>query len=150
MSKEWQSKTIYPPENEIYSFTACQLNNVKVVILGQDPYHGPGQAHGLCFSVQKDTKPPPSLKNIFKELKNELPDFQVPTHGCLESWAQQGVLLLNASLTVEKGKANSHSKCGWQEFTDKIIRIVNSNCSNVVFLLWGAFAQKKGSMIHRV
>jgi uracil-DNA glycosylase len=142
---------VFPPLRDIYSFTRMTpLSNVKVVILGQDPYHGVNQAHGLCFSVKKPVPPPPSLVNIFKELKSDLNDFQIPKHGDLSEWSADGVLLLNASLTVRKGEANSHAKCGWMTFTDAIITHLNKSCSGLVFMLWGGFAQKKGSMISSV
>lgn len=140
-------KIIYPADDEI--FTALHhtpLDKVKVVILGQDPYHGPGQAHGLCFSVKPGVRPPPSLLNIFKEIRNDL-GIAPPTNGSLIKWADQGVLLLNTVLTVEDGKPGSHSQIGWQVFTDAVIKAVNQNRSGVVFLLWGAYAQKKAIMI---
>jgi uracil-DNA glycosylase len=118
------------------------------VLLGQDPYHDDGQAHGLCFSVQGTVKPPPSLVNMFKELTTDIPGFKMPKHGNLVSWARQGVLLLNASLTVEAHKANSHSKCGWLAFTDDVLKMISaSHPSRLVFLLWGGFAKKKASLI---
>jgi uracil-DNA glycosylase len=117
-----------------------------VVIIGQDPYHQPGQAHGLCFSVLPGVKVPPSLVNIYKELKRDL-DIEPASHGYLESWAQQGVLLLNAVLTVEDSNANAHQGKGWEGFTDKVIQVVNEQCDNVVFMLWGGYAQKKGAII---
>ena len=115
-----------------------------------DPYHGPNQAHGLCFSVKKGVPPPPSLVNIYKELKSDVPGFKIPNHGYLEGWAKEGVLLLNATLTVRKSEANSHAKAGWQTFTDAIISHLNRNHENLVFMLWGGFAQKKGSIISTV
>lgn len=142
-----QGKPIYPPKNQIFSaLNFTPLSQVKVVILGQDPYHGEGQAHGLSFSVPRDQKIPPSLNNIFKELASDL-DCAIPTHGCLIEWAEQGVLLLNSVLTVAKSDAGSHQKQGWEEFTDTIIQVINQHCNNVVFLLWGSHAQKKGSII---
>ncbi|MDZ4786038.1 MAG: uracil-DNA glycosylase [bacterium] len=144
-----KGKIIYPQDSEILNalhFTP--LENVKVVILGQDPYHGPGQAHGLCFSVQAGVPAPPSLVNIFLEIKNDL-GISTPNHGHLVSWATQGVLLLNAVLSVENGKPGSHANMGWEKFTDKIVSIVNDNCEGVVFLLWGSYAQKKGGIINR-
>ncbi len=142
------SKIIYPPREDIYSFTnLTPLSDIKVVILGQDPYHGPSQAHGLCFSVKKPIPPPPSLINIYKELQKDIPGFTLPSHGDLTGWAKQGVLLLNATLTVRKGEANSHAKAGWMLFTDSIISYLNKSKTNLVFMLWGGFAQKKGSMI---
>lgn len=140
---------IYPPIEQIFSaLNYTDLNKVKVVILGQDPYHGEGQAHGLSFSVPKGEKIPPSLRNIYKEIALEYNSDQ-PSHGNLEAWAKQGVLMLNAVLTVEAGKAGSHQKKGWELFTDKLIQIVNNQCSHVVFLLWGSHAQKKGKIIDR-
>ena len=140
-------KTIYPPQPEI--FNALKLTpyaDVKVVIIGQDPYHGPNQAHGLCFSVKQGVEPPPSLKNIFKELREDV-GIDVPEHGCLEKWTQQGVLLLNAVLTVEARNPGSHSNIGWQRFTDKVIEALNEHPQGIVFMLWGAYAQRKGEMI---
>ena len=140
-------KVIYPPGAQIFNaLDSTPLPQVKVVILGQDPYHGPGQAHGLCFSVAPGVPAPPSLKNIFKELQRDL-GLPVPNHGCLQRWAEQGVLLLNTSLTVEQGQAGSHANKGWQTFTDRIIELVNQECQGVVFLLWGAHAQSKRKLI---
>lgn len=140
-------KTIYPPGPAIFNaFSLTPLDKLKVVILGQDPYHGPGQAHGLSFSVPNGVAPPPSLLNMFKELQSDL-GLPVPTSGNLESWARQGVLLLNASLSVEAHRANSHSQIGWQLFTDAVIRAVSEHCPAVVFLLWGRFAQSKSGLI---
>ncbi|MCE2594451.1 uracil-DNA glycosylase [Motilimonas cestriensis] len=142
-------KVVYPPQHEVFNaFKLTELSDVKVVIIGQDPYHGPNQAHGLCFSVLPGIKTPPSLVNIYKELQNDIPGFVIPSHGFLQSWASQGVLLLNTVLTVEAGKAHSHAKCGWELFTDKVIEQINLHCEGVVFLLWGAHAQKKGAMIN--
>lgn len=139
---------VYPPQSDVFNaLSTTPLCNVKVVILGQDPYHGPGQAHGLCFSVLPDVKTPPSLVNIYKELASDIDGFAIPEHGTLTKWAEQGVLLLNTVLTVEQGKAHSHAKWGWELFTDAVINTVNQNCSNVVFLLWGAHAQKKGASL---
>jgi uracil-DNA glycosylase len=144
-----KKKTIYPKPTEYFSaFNSTPFEQVRVVILGQDPYHGPGQAHGLCFSVRPGVKPPPSLENIFKELQSDL-KIPRPQHGCLTSWAKQGVLLLNASLSVEAGQAGSHQKRGWEEFTDKAIHYLNDRKEGLVFLLWGSFAQKKGEFIDR-
>ncbi|MCW8091775.1 uracil-DNA glycosylase [Alteromonas sp. ASW11-130] len=141
-------KVIYPPADEVfYALSITPLDTVKVVILGQDPYHGPGQAHGLSFSVQKGVAFPPSLRNMFKELQTDIPDFQVPSHGNLTSWAEQGVLLLNTVLTVEQGKAHSHAKLGWEQFTDRVIQVLNTQTHNTVFMLWGSHAQKKGKDI---
>jgi uracil-DNA glycosylase len=138
---------VYPPAAQVFeSIRLCSLNNLKVVVVGQDPYHGPGQAHGLSFSVQRGTPPPPSLLNIFNELQNDLA-IPVPCHGCLESWAHQGVLLLNSVLTVERSKPQSHADKGWERFTDKVIEMVNLHCDGLVFLLWGSPAQKKGRQI---
>lgn len=140
-------KVIYPPGPEIFSaFSLTPFGNVKAVLLGQDPYHGPGQAHGLCFSVRKGVTIPPSLVNMYKELKADL-DIDSPRHGFLEEWAQQGLLMLNASLTVEAGKPMSHSKIGWEQFTDAVIRKVSEEKEGVVFLLWGKFAQQKEALI---
>ena len=142
-------KTIYPPNSDVFnSLALTPFTNVKVVIIGQDPYHGPNQAHGLCFSVKPPTPPPPSLVNIFLELKRDL-GIQRPSHGNLESWARQGVLLLNAVLTVEEGKPGSHANRGWERFTSKIIEELNARKDNVVFLLWGAYAQKKAERVDR-
>lgn len=142
-------KEIYPVQSEVFSaFEATPLKKVKVVIIGQDPYHGPGQAHGMSFSVKKGIKIPPSLKNIYKEIHRDLL-LPIPEHGNLLSWANQGVLLLNNVLTVEKGKAASHRKKGWEEFTDRVIEVLNQEKENLVFLLWGAPAQKKASMVDK-
>lgn len=144
-----KKKVIYPPGPLIFNaLNTTPLNKVKVVILGQDPYHGPNQAHGLCFSVQKGVVLPPSLKNIYKEISQDL-KVQMPNTGDLTAWAQQGVLLLNATLTVEASKAGSHQGKGWETFTDKIISLVNDHTENVVFLMWGAYAQKKGALINQ-
>ncbi len=140
-------KIIYPHSSEwFHALETTPLDEVKVVILGQDPYHQEGQAHGLCFSVLPGIKTPPSLVNIYTELKSNL-DIPPANHGYLESWAKQGVLLLNAVLTVEDSKANSHRDKGWEQLTDKIIATVNAECEQVVFLLWGSYALKKGAMI---
>ncbi len=142
-----QNKCIYPrPEEYFSAFDAIPFEDVRVVVLGQDPYHGPGQAHGLCFSVRPSVPMPPSLINIFKELKSDL-GIAPPQHGCLSSWARQGVLLLNATLTVEAGRAGSHQNKGWELFTDKAIHLLNEERKNLVFLLWGSFAQKKASFV---
>lgn len=144
---EYDSKTVYPPYDEIFNaFKFTPLSNVKVVILGQDPYHEEGQAHGLAFSTPEGRPIPRSLKNIFKEINAEY-DFQVPESGCLEKWARQGVFLLNTVLTVVEGEANSHSKCGWQTFTDNVIRTLNRNANPTVFMLWGKQAEKKKELI---
>lgn len=142
--------TIYPPAKDVFNaFRFTELGKVKVVILGQDPYHGPNQAHGLAFSVRPGIQPPPSLVNMYKELENSIPGFVRPNHGYLESWARQGVMLLNTVLTVRAGQAHSHARLGWETFTDKVISIINDHCEGVVFMLWGAHAQKKGAMIDR-
>jgi uracil-DNA glycosylase len=142
-----QSKTIFPPGSLIFhAFEATPFNQVKVVILGQDPYHGPRQAHGLSFSVQKGVPPPPSLINIFKELADDT-GMHIPHHGHLEKWAQQGVLLLNASLTVRAGEPMSHSKIGWHHFTDSAIAKLSGEREHIVFMLWGRFAQEKIALI---
>ncbi len=149
LAQKQQNKVIYPPSKLIFNaFNSTPLDQVKVVILGQDPYHGPNQAHGLCFSVQPGIQPPPSLQNMFKELSRDL-GLPVPNHGCLQSWAEQGVLLLNATLTVEQARAGAHQGQGWEIFTDKAIQLVNEQCSGVVFLLWGSYAQKKGALIDK-
>ncbi|HXH75985.1 MAG TPA: uracil-DNA glycosylase [Bacteriovoracaceae bacterium] len=146
-SERKKKKIIYPPESDIFNaLKLTPLKNVKVVILGQDPYHGPGQAHGLAFSVQRGVKIPPSLQNIFKELKSDL-IIDPPEHGNLEAWAMQGVLLLNNVLTVENGKPASHHGKGWEIFTDRIIEILNEEKKNLVFILWGSPAQKKARVV---
>jgi uracil-DNA glycosylase len=142
-----QGKIIYPPGRFIFNaFDTTPFEQVKVVILGQDPYHGAGQAHGLCFSVPEGIPPPPSLVNIFKELKEDV-GLPTPSHGNLTSWAKQGVFLLNASLTVRAGEPMSHSKIGWATFTDAVIRKISSARKNIVFLLWGKFAQEKKLLV---
>ncbi len=147
IAEKQAGKVIYPDSKNIFNaFNSTPLDQVKVVILGQDPYHGAGQAHGLCFSVQPGIKPPPSLQNMFKELRRDL-GFSIPAHGCLQAWANQGVLLLNATLTVEQARAGSHQGQGWEIFTDKAIQLVNQQCEGVVFLLWGSYAQKKAAFI---
>ncbi len=145
--EETGSRTIYPPGPLIFNaFQHTPFDNVKVVILGQDPYHGEGQAHGLCFSVPPKIKTPPSLVNIFKELRADL-GIDIPVHGNLESWADQGVLLLNATLTVRAAEAGSHQKQGWETFTDAVIGKISQLKSNVVFLLWGRYAQAKETLV---
>ncbi|MCK3654562.1 uracil-DNA glycosylase [Pasteurellaceae bacterium Macca] len=144
-----QGKVIFPPQNEVFSaFSLTEFADVKVVILGQDPYHGINQAHGLSFSVKPGIAPPPSLQNMYKELAQDI-GFQIPRHGYLVDWAKQGVLLLNTVLTVEQGKAHSHANIGWEKFTDRVIEQLNQHRENLVFLLWGSHAQKKGQMINR-
>jgi uracil-DNA glycosylase len=142
-----KQKIIYPKGAEIFSaLNHTPFDNVKVVILGQDPYHGPNQAHGLCFSVKPGVALPPSLRNIYKELHSDL-GILPAQHGCLTHWAEQGVLLLNATLSVESGKAGSHQRQGWELFTDRIIDLLNTERDNLVFVLWGSYAQKKGEFI---
>ena len=149
VKNEYNSYTVYPPGGLIFNaFDKCPFENVRVVILGQDPYHGPGQAHGLCFSVKDGIAFPPSLINIFKEIhKNQ--GNSPPDSGNLERWAEQGVLLLNATLTVRAGQAGSHQNKGWELFTDEVVRLVAKEKNNVVFILWGSYAQKKGETINR-
>jgi uracil-DNA glycosylase len=142
-------KIIYPKGSEWFAaLDSTPLDNVRVVILGQDPYHGAGQAHGLCFSVRHGVRPPPSLMNIYKEMKTDL-GLHSPNHGNLKTWAEQGVLLLNSVLTVEAGKAGSHQGKGWEKFTDEIIRLVNDQPHPVVFILWGTYAQKKAAFVNQ-
>ena len=142
-------KVIYPREIDIFNaFNSALFDDVKVVILGQDPYHGVGQAHGLSFSVPRGVRIPPSLVNIFKEIQRDL-GGDIPSDGCLQSWADQGVLLLNATLTVEQANAGSHQKKGWETFTDKVIQLLNEQQEHIVFLLWGGYAQKKGCLINQ-
>ncbi|NLA88560.1 MAG: uracil-DNA glycosylase, partial [Alcaligenaceae bacterium] len=130
---------IYPPQEEVFAaFTLTPFEQVKVVILGQDPYHGPHQAHGLAFSVNPGIAFPPSLQNIFKELSTDIPDFQIPFHGDLRPWAKQGVFLLNTVLTVQKNQANSHAELGWEQFSDEVIAVLNEHREKLVFILWGA------------
>ncbi len=147
--QEYCSATVYPPARLIFNaFDLCPFNKVKVVIIGQDPYHEPGQAHGLCFSVNDGVQFPPSLRNIFREISDDL-GKPVPVSGDLTRWARQGVLLLNATLTVRAGMAGSHQGHGWEEFTDAVIRELNSGRDGLVFILWGSYAKKKGAMIDR-
>lgn len=147
--KEYHETTVYPPGKLIFNaFNLCPFDKVKVVIIGQDPYHGPGQAHGLCFSVNDGIQPPPSLVNIFKEINSDL-GKPIPQSGNLTRWAEQGVLLLNATLTVRAHQAGSHQRKGWEEFTDAVIRKLAEEKNNLVFILWGAYAQKKGAFIDR-
>lgn len=146
---EYKTTTVYPPGKLIFNaFNLCPFNKVKVVIIGQDPYHGPGQAHGLCFSVNDGIQPPPSLVNIFKEINSDL-GKAIPQSGNLTRWAEQGVLLLNATLTVRAHQAGSHQRRGWEEFTDAVIRKLAEEKENLVFILWGSYAQKKGAFIDR-
>jgi uracil-DNA glycosylase len=145
--QEKKSHIVYPPGNKIFSaFDHTPWDMVKVVILGQDPYHGKGQAHGLCFSVPHGIRPPPSLVNIFKELHNDL-GVPMPSHGNLEAWAEQGVLLLNATLTVRANQAGSHQNKGWEQFTDSVIHRLSENKTGLIFILWGRFAQAKESLV---
>lgn len=148
IQKELQAKKIiYPRASEYFAaFNMTPLSQTRVVILGQDPYHGPNQAHGLCFSVRPGVKPPPSLENIFKELESDL-GLKRPKHGCLVEWAKEGVLLLNATLSVKAGQAGSHQGKGWEEFSDAVIDYLNKKRENIVFILWGSYAQKKGALI---
>ncbi|MDI9220262.1 uracil-DNA glycosylase [Pantoea sp. EA-12] len=140
--------TVYPPQKDVFNaFRLTELGDIKVVILGQDPYHGPNQAHGLAFSVLPGVNIPPSLLNMYKELEKDIPGFIRPQHGFLESWATQGVMLLNTVLTVEASKAHSHARFGWETFTDNVISAINQHREGVIFLLWGSHAQKKGSII---
>ena len=147
VKKEYKEKTIYPKQNEVFNaFRYTDFNDVKVVILGQDPYHGPNQAEGLSFSVSNEVLKPPSLKNIFKELESDL-GIQFPKHNSLKPWARQGVLLLNAVLTVEEHKPTSHKDKGWETFTDDIIKILNDRKDPIVFILWGSYAREKKKLI---
>lgn len=147
LKKEYSTRTIYPPMNDIFNaLRRTSYSDVKAVILGQDPYHGAGQAHGMCFSVKKGTPPPPSLQNIFKELNSDL-GIDPPGHGELTSWADNGVLLLNTVLTVREGAANSHKGMGWEQFTDRIIELLNQREQPMVFLLWGGNARAKAGII---
>jgi len=150
VSTERQARTVYPDQREVWEWTTrFSIDRVRVVILGQDPYHGPGQAHGLCFSVKPGIPAPPSLVNIFKELEDDIDGFVRPSHGCLTGWADQGVLLLNSVLTVRKGEANSHKNRGWEKLTDAVISWISKNLSGVVFLLWGSPAHKKALVVDR-
>lgn len=140
-------KVVYPPGPLIFNaLNSTPLGRVKVVIIGQDPYHGPGQAHGLSFSVQPGVRTPPSLQNIYKEIQRDL-GYPIPSHGCLQSWAKQGVLLLNAVLTVTQGQAGAHANRGWERFTSRVIELLNEQGEHLVFMLWGSYAQKKGQVI---
>ncbi|MCZ8355595.1 MAG: uracil-DNA glycosylase [Cyclobacteriaceae bacterium] len=148
VKEEYKSATVFPPGKEIFkAFDCCSFDDLRVVVLGQDPYHGAGQAHGLCFSVNQGIKPPPSLVNIFKEIKQDL-GKDMPSHGDLTRWAKQGVLLLNATLTVRESSPGSHQKKGWETFTDTVIKKISDEKEHVVFILWGAYAQKKTELIN--
>jgi len=148
VKNEYLNHRIYPLGSKIFNaFDHCAFEEVKVVIVGQDPYHGPGQANGLCFSVNDGVRQPPSLQNIFKEIQHDL-EKPIPSSGNLERWAAQGVLLLNATLTVRERQAGSHQGKGWEVFTDKVLEIVSNEKENIVFMLWGAYAQKKGMVIN--
>ncbi|XP_026865103.1 uracil DNA glycosylase a isoform X2 [Electrophorus electricus] len=150
VAEERQKQTIYPPPHQVFTWTRmCEIEDVKVVVLGQDPYHGPNQAHGLCFSVQRPVPPPPSLVNMYKELEADIEGFRHPGHGDLTGWAKQGVLLLNAVLTVRAHQANSHKDKGWEILTDAVVNWLSANLEGLVFMLWGAYAQKKGAAIDR-
>lgn len=150
VEEERKKYTVYPSADEVFSWTCITpVKETKVVILGQDPYHGVNQAHGLCFSVKKGIVPPPSLENMYKELLSDINGFVHPKHGCLSGWAEQGVLLLNAVLTVRAHNANSHKDRGWEKFTDAVISHLNKNSHGIVFILWGSYAQKKGSQIDK-
>ncbi|QOI10929.1 uracil-DNA glycosylase [Blochmannia endosymbiont of Colobopsis nipponica] len=143
-----EGKTIYPDKKDIFNaFRYTAFNKIKVVIIGQDPYHQPKQAHGFCFSVPPGINIPPTLINIYKELLSDIPDFKIPNHGCLQNWALQGVFLLNCILTVEQGKAGSHSNLGWEIFTNKVVKLINLYRTKTIFLLWGAYARRKRNII---
>jgi len=145
-----EGQVIYPPESLVFNaFKQTSFEQLKVVVIGQDPYHGPNQAHGLSFSVPHGVAIPPSLRNIYKELQLEYADFQMPVHGCLESWAQQGVLLLNTVLTVVANEPNSHRQLGWEQFTDQVIRAISQHGEGIVFLLWGSHAIKKAQLVDK-
>ncbi|MBA2612543.1 MAG: uracil-DNA glycosylase [Bacteroidetes bacterium] len=146
----YKAHTIYPPSQLVFhALQLCSFEDIKVIIIGQDPYHGPGQAHGLSFSVTDEVRKPPSLQNIFKELSTDIPGFEIPVSGNLEAWAKQGVLLLNAVLTVQAGLPGSHKNFGWQHFTDALIKLISDKKQNVVFLLWGAYAIAKSELIDK-
>ncbi len=149
VKSEYQSHTVYPPGKEIFqAFELCPFDQVKLVVLGQDPYHGPGQANGLCFAVNAGISLPPSLQNIYKEIQSDL-GCDIPQSGDLSGWAKQGVLLLNATLTVRANQAGSHQKKGWELFTDAVVKTLSDQKQNLVFLLWGKYAQEKGKIIDR-
>jgi uracil-DNA glycosylase len=154
VNEQRASHTVYPPEEDVFNaFKATPFDKVKVLLLGQDPYHGAGQAHGMCFSVRPGVRPPPSLVNMFRELHDDL-GCKIPNHGCLQAWADHGVMLLNAVLTVRAGEPNSHKDKGWEKFTDAVIKALNARSKPVVFALWGAYAQKKAKLVtneqHRI
>jgi uracil-DNA glycosylase len=150
VENEYNTSVCFPPKELIFhAFSTCKLDDLKVVIIGQDPYHGEGEANGLCFSVNDGVKIPPSLKNIFAEINSDFDSIFLPTNGNLELWAAQGILLLNAGLTVRKDEANSHKHLKWNLFTDNVIGYISENYKNVIFMLWGSFAQKKGLKINR-
>lgn len=154
LDEEYAHRTIYPPREDLFTcFTSCPFEAVKVVILGQDPYHQPDQAHGLCFSVRKGVLIPRSLKNIYKELKSDM-NIDAPSHGCLTDWTKQGVFLMNTVMSVREGQAASHKKKGWETFTDTVISALNEQEKGIVFVLWGSHAQKKAELItgrqHRI
>ena len=149
LTRKQHRAVIYPPGPQIFNaLNSTPFDRVRVVILGQDPYHGPGQAHGLCFSVQPGVRIPPSLANIYREIESDL-GIAPPHHGCLQSWAEQGVLLLNAVLTVERGQAGSHQGKGWERFTDAVVELLNDEREGIVFMLWGSYAMKKGAVINQ-
>jgi uracil-DNA glycosylase len=154
LDEERKNHTVYPPPEDVFNaFKATPFDSVKVLLLGQDPYHGPGQAHGMCFSVRPGVRPPPSLVNMFKELHDDL-GCTIPNHGYLHAWAERGVMLLNAVLTVRRGEPNSHKSQGWEKFTDAVIRALDAREKPVVFVLWGGYAQKKEKLVkgkqHRI
>lgn len=150
VENEYKTSICFPPKELIFhAFASCKLDDLKVVIIGQDPYHGEGEANGLCFSVNDGVKIPPSLKNIFAEINSDFDSIFLPTNGNLERWAEQGILLLNAGLTVRKDEANSHKHLKWNLFTDNVISYISINYENIVFMLWGSFAHKKGLKINR-
>ncbi|XP_047447936.1 uracil-DNA glycosylase-like isoform X1 [Mugil cephalus] len=148
VSEEREHHVVYPPDEHIFTWTqTCDIRDVKVVILGQNPYHNPDEAHGLCFSVKRPVPPPRSLQNIYKELLSDIDGFQHPGHGDLTGWANQGVLLLNAALTTRKGKSNTHKGEGWESFTDAVVQWLSNNMEGLVFMLWGVEAKRKGASI---
>lgn len=148
VNNAYKNTVVFPPASKVFNaFNLCPFQHIKVVIIGQDPYHGQGQANGLCFSVSDGIAKPPSLQNIFKELATDVPGFSIPASGNLESWALQGVLMLNAVLTVESGKPGSHKPFGWEKFTDSVIQLISDQKQHVVFMLWGAYAMSKAALI---